>query len=301
MRLPPFNPRIVVFLSIIAISSTVIFVKLLHNVPASVIANYRLLLAVIIMMPFILKKYRHEFGYIRSKDWLFLITAGLSLATHFILFFDSLNYTSITSSVVIIALQPVLGLFIGYLLLKESFSAGSGISMIICTLGIAIIIIGDALFSTRLFGDVLALISLIFVTTYYLAGETIRKKLSLLTYTFIVYGIGSVALLIFNLSTHKALLNYSGQQWLYFICLAVFPTFLGFILLKWSFKWLNTSTVSIGIAMHPVVATIFALIIFREKVTAFQWLGGTVIVFGLFLFIMSTAKKTKVTISHRKE
>src|SRR5690625_5043312 len=107
MRLPPFNPYIAVIIGVIAISSSAVLVKLADHAPAAIIANYRLLFAVIIMTPLILMKYRHEFRLIRKRDWILSAGAGLFLALHFILWFESLAYTSVASSVVLVTLQPI--------------------------------------------------------------------------------------------------------------------------------------------------------------------------------------------------
>src|SRR5690625_7392202 len=98
MRLPPFNPYIAVIIGAISVSTSAIFVKLANEAPAAIIANYRLLFAVIIMLPIIIMKYRHEFKLIVKKDWILSIFAGVFLAAHFILWFESLNYTSVASS-----------------------------------------------------------------------------------------------------------------------------------------------------------------------------------------------------------
>src|SRR5690625_4996679 len=102
MRLPPFNPYIAVVIGVISVSTSAILVKLATEAPAAIIANYRLLFAVIIMLPIIIVKYRHEFKMIDKKNWLLSTLAGVFLAAHFILWFESLNYTSVASSVVLV-------------------------------------------------------------------------------------------------------------------------------------------------------------------------------------------------------
>src|SRR5690625_6009534 len=82
MRLPPFNPYIAVVIGVISISTSAVLVKLADQAPASIIANYRLLFAVILMTPIILLKYRHEFRVINSKDWILALFSGLFLAAH---------------------------------------------------------------------------------------------------------------------------------------------------------------------------------------------------------------------------
>ncbi|MGP4107492.1 DMT family transporter [Virgibacillus sp. L01] len=301
MRLPPFNPYIAVVIGVIAVSTSAVLVKLADQAPAAIIANYRLLFAVIIMAPYVLFKHRNEFNIISKKDWVLSALAGVFLAFHFILWFESLNYTSVASSVVLVTLQPIFAFLGTYFFFKERFSPGAVISMIIALLGSVIISWGDFQISgVALFGDILALLGAITVTAYFLMGQQVRKRLSLMTYTFVVYGISSVTLILYNLVVQNPFFGYSANHWFVFLALAIIPTFFGHTLFNWALKWLSTSTISMGIVFEPIGASILAYLILGEKVTWSQWLGGTIVLFGLFLFIMSTARKSKVTISQKK-
>lgn len=300
MRLPPLNPYIAIVVAIIAISTSAILVKLASGAPAGIIAFYRLAFAVILMLPLILIKYRHEFKLIARRDWSLTILSGLFLALHFILWFESLNYTSVTSSVVLVSLQPIFAFVGTYFMFKERFSIAAVISLIITIVGSLIIGWGDfQIGGMALLGDFLAILGTILVTGYFLLGQKMRRSLSLITYTFIVYTSSVFFLFVYNLAIGSAFFGYSTDIWGWFILLAIVPTFLGHSVLNWALKWVSTSTVSMAIVFEPIGASILAYVILGEKVTSFHWLGGTVIIFGLFLFIMSTTRKRTVTISKR--
>src|SRR5690625_6551774 len=87
------------------------------------------------MTPIILLKYRHEFRVINSKDWILALFSGLFLAAHFILWFESLNYTSGASSVVLVTLQPIFAFIGTYLFFNECFSSCSFIIIFITSCG----------------------------------------------------------------------------------------------------------------------------------------------------------------------
>ncbi|GGA92738.1 DMT family transporter [Ornithinibacillus halotolerans] len=300
MRVPPFNPYIALVVGVISISTSAVLVKLATNTPAAIIANYRLLLAVLLMLPIILVKYRHEFKQINKRDWLLSILAGVFLAFHFILWFESLNYTSVASSVVLVTLQPIFAFLGTYLFFKERFTAGALISMFIALLGSIIISWGDFQISgIALFGDILALLGAVAMTVYFLFGQSARKRISLMTYTFLVYGVSSVTLIIYNIVLGNEFFGYPKEHWLIFLALAIIPTFFGHTLFNWALKWLSTSTISMAIVFEPIGASILAYFILGEKITWTQWLGGSIVICGLFLFIMSTTRKTNVTI-HKK-
>jgi len=302
MRLPPFNPYLAVVIGVISISTSAVLVKLATEAPAAIIANYRLLLAVIMMIPIVILKYRHEFKYIQNKDWLLSTCAGVFLAFHFILWFESLNYTSVASSVVLVTMQPIFAFLGTFLFFKERFSAGAIISMLIALLGSFIISWGDLqLSSTALFGDILALLGAIAMTAYFLSGQKARKRTSLVTYTFIVYGMSSLTLILYNIILQNNFFGYPKDHWMIFLALAIIPTFLGHTLFNWALRWLSTATISMGTVFEPVGASLLAYIILGERITWSQWLGGTIVIFGLFLFILSTTRERKVTISQTED
>lgn len=302
MRMPPFNPYFAVVIGILAVSTSAVLVKLTGDAPPSIIANYRLLFAVLIMSPIIFIYYRSELKRIQKKDWILAIFAGIFLAFHFILWFSSLNYTSVASSVVLVTLQPIFAFLGTYFFFKERFSPGTVISMVIALLGSVIISWSDFQISgLALFGDILALLGAIMITSYFLIGQTIRRRLSLMTYTFLVYGVSTVTLFIYNVILRYSFVGYSASDWWIFLVLAIVPTFFGHTMFNWALKWLSTSTISMAIVFEPIGASILAYLVLGEKVTWLQFLGGTIVVFGLFLFIMSTNRKRKVTLSHKNK
>lgn len=299
MDKPPFSPYIAIVIGVLSVSTAAVFVKLAESAPASIIANYRLLLAVIIMAPYILLKHRHEFSSISKRDWLLSSFAGIFLAFHFILWFQSLNYTSVASSVVLVTLQPIFAFLGTYLFFKEKFTIGAVLSMIIALTGSIIISWGDFQISgLALLGDFLALLGAVMVTGYFLLGQNVRKRLSLMTYTFVVYSISSVTLIIYNLLLQHPFTGYPMNDWLVFIALAIIPTFFGHTMFNWTLKWVSTSTISMSIVFEPIGASILAYFFLGEMVSWSQWLGGTIVILGLSLFIFSTSKKSKTKVIH---
>src|SRR5690625_3581564 len=300
LRLPPFNPYVAVVIGVIAVSTSAIFVKLASGAPAGTIAFYRLFIAVVLMLPTILIKYRAEVRSITKRDWILATLSGVFLALHFILWFESLNYTSVASSVVLVTLQPIFAFIGTYFFFGERFSVAAIISMLITLLGSFIIGWGDFQVSgLALFGDILALLGAVTVTGYFLIGQQLRRSQSLMTYTFIVYGSSSIVLFIYNVVLNNSFVAYPANHWLLFLALAIIPTFLGHSLFNWALKWLSTATISMAIVFEPIGASILAYFILGEVVTPMQWLGGSIVIFGLFLFIVSTTRKAHVTISHR--
>ncbi|MGP4039907.1 DMT family transporter [Gracilibacillus sp. D59] len=296
-----FIPYIAIIFGVISVSTAAVLVKLATEVPSAVTANYRLLFAAILLLPYILFKKRDELRKLAKREWTLTIVAGISLAIHYIVWFESFQYTSVASSTVIVTLQPIFAFIGTYLFFHERFSAGTVISMLIAIFGSVIIAWGDfQMAGEALYGDFLALLGAMFITIYFLLGQGVRTKLSVMSYTFIAYSIGALTIIIYNISVSNPLIGYEQDEWLIFLGLAIVPTILGLNLLNWALKWVSTSVISMGILFEPIGASILAYLILDELITWSQWLGGTIVLFGLLLFIASTRRKRKmkITIDH---
>jgi len=280
------NPYFALIVGVIAVSASAIFVKF-SDAPSGVIAFYRLLFSVLFMLPVFLIKYVKELAFISKRDWLYATFAGVFLAFHFILWFESLNYTSVASSTVLVTLQPLFAFVGTFLFFKERFSLKAILCAVAAIVGSVIISWGDFRVSgTALYGDILALLACALVTAYLMFGQSVRKRISLVTYTFVVYSISSIVLLFYVLIVGESLYPYPKNEWWNFILLALIPTLLGHSLFNWAIKWISTSIISMAILFEPVGATILAYYFLSEKVLFTQILGGSIVIVGISLFLL---------------
>ncbi|WP_174734574.1 DMT family transporter [Mesobacillus harenae] len=290
METPKVNPYVAIGIGVIAVSTSAILVKV-SSAPAGVIAFYRLLFSVLLMLPIFLVKYTPELRLITRRDWLFSIIAGVFLAFHFILWFESLNYTSVASSTVLVTLQPLFAFAGTYLFFKEKLTKKALVSGGIAIGGSVIISWGDFKISgIALFGDFLALAACALVTAYLLFGQTVRQRISLVTYTFVVYSISTITLFFYVLAVQEPFISYPTADWVYFFLLALVPTLLGHTLFNWSLKWLSTSTISMAILFEPIGAAFLAYYLLNEHLVWTQILGGSVVIAGITIFLVDERK-----------
>lgn len=285
MSKPPINPYIPIIIGVISVSLSAILVKL-SNADSGVIAFYRMLLSVLIMSPWFFWKYFTELKLLSRKEWIFSSIAGVFLAFHFILWFESLNYTSVASSTVLVTLQPIFAFVGTYFFFKEKISVKSLLAGAIAILGSVLIAWGDFRISGQaLFGDILALIACALVTGYFLFGQEVRKRLSLVTYTMVVYSVSVVTLFFYVLLKGESFGPYPTNDWIVFLLLAIIPNLLGHNLFNWAIKWVSTNVISISILFEPIGAAILAFFIFDEYLSVTQLFGGLIVIAGITLFV----------------
>ncbi|ULT56509.1 DMT family transporter [Neobacillus drentensis] len=277
-------------ISIIAISFSAIFVKW-SDAPASILSMYRMWFASILMLPIVWKK-RQEFRKIVKRDWFFLFFSGLFLAFHFVLWFGSLKLTTVASSTIILALQPIVSLAGGFFLYKERTTLSALMTMGIAIIGAMMIGWGDlALSKGAIMGDILSFLSVISVVGYLLIGQSTVKKVSHWLYSFCVFLSAAIVLTIYNLSAGVAVTGYPAKEWGIFLLLASVPT-VSHVINNWLLNYVNATTISMSILGEPVGATILAFFLLDENLAGWQIVGGLLVLIGVFFFL--TKKQEKI-------
>lgn len=276
-------------ISIIAISFAAIFVKW-SDAPATILSMYRMWLACIVLLPIIWIK-REELRKITKKDWCFLFFSGLFLALHFALWFGSLKLTTVASSTIILALQPIVALVGGFFLFKERTTVSALMTMGIAVIGAVMVGWGDfGLSKGAITGDILSFLSVIAVVGYLLIGQSIVKKVSHWIYSFCVFVFASVVLAIYNIGAEVAFGGYEAREWEIFLLLAIVPT-ISHIINNWLLNYVNATTISMSILGEPVGATALAALLLGERLVGWQIVGGFLVLLGVFFFLMQQQKR----------
>ena len=276
---------IFLFIGVTALSMSAIFARL-ANAPSSITAFYRLLFSFIIILPILLIRNLEELKKISKKDFLLSLVSGIALAAHYSLWFQSLKYTSVASSTVIVTLQPLFSIVAGYFIFKERYTKLAILGFIIAIVGSVIIGWGDFQVSTTaLIGDVLAFISAGLISANFLLGQYIRKRLSALTYTAVTYFASSVFLFFVVIFTNTPLTGYPLYTWLNILGLTLISTMLGHVVFMWLLKWFSASVVSMTILGEAVGACILGYFILKEGISINQLIGIIIILFGIGLFL----------------
>ena len=280
------NPMIMIVIGVLGIGMSAIFVKF-SAAPSPVTAAWRLLWTVVLMSPVVLSSgsTRQAFTKVSKKDWLLSTLSGLALALHFILWFESLKHTSVSSSTTLVCTEVVwvsLGwcIFMGGKLRPKAIAAiGAAL------LGSVLVALADtSAGQAHLYGDLLSLASALAVAVYMLLGRAVQKRLSTGVYTYIVYFACLAGLLAvcggygFDLFAHGWVTPAVG------LALAVFSTILGHSVFSWCLRHFSPAFVSASKLCEPVVAALLALPLFGEYPGWLQVVGGAVILGGVWYY-----------------
>ena len=286
---------LILFGGVFALSTSAIWVRL-AGAPSGVTAFYRLGITAAVLLPFFLlsKSCRAEVKALRRSQWLEIAAAGAFLALHYLLWFESLNYTSIASSTVIVSLQPLFSIVLERVLLKSRFRPAALVGCGIALLGSVIIGFEDFQISgLSLLGDILAFVAAGVIAGYYFLGQTIRKEVSALTYSVLAYLASAVVLLAYTLVRGEPLTGYSGESWLAFVGIALIATVGGQFVFNLLLKLLPASAVTMSILGEPIGTCILAYLFLHESISGQQLLGIVTIIGGLSVYFLVPNLKEK--------
>lgn len=281
----PINPYFALILSVLSVSTSSIFVRF-SDAPAMIISAYRMLFTLILMTPVVLVKYKEELAHITKRDGLYAIGSGLFLALHFATWITSLKLTTVAASTVLVQMSPIFVVAGSYIFFKEAINKASLVGVITAVAGSVLVGILDfRIGGTALAGDFLALSGAFFVAGYLLIGRELRKRISLLPYTFIVYGSCTMFLIVGCIMMGITLYPYSTKNYAIFLALAFFCTILGHTVFNWALKYLPAYAVSICSLFEPVGATFLAFLLLGEIPGFMQIIGQLLVLIGLYIFI----------------
>lgn len=286
---------LILFGGVFALSTSAIWVRL-AGAPSGVTAFYRLGITAAVLLPFFLlsKSCRAEVKALRRGQWLEIAAAGAFLALHYLLWFESLNNTSIASSTVIVSLQPLFSILLERVLLKSRFRPAALVGCGIALVGSVIIGFGDFQISgLSLLGDILAFVAAGVIAGYYFLGQIIRKEVSALTYSVLAYFASTVVLLACTLVRGEPLAGYSGQTRLAFVGIALIATVGGQFVFNLLLKQLPASAVTMSILGEPIGTCILAYLLLHESISARQLLGIVTIIGGLSVYFLAPDFKKK--------
>ena len=153
----------------------------------------------------------------------------------------------------------------------------------------------QAMQGTTMLGNGLAFAGAWFAAFYLIIGRKVRGGLSLLTYTFVVYGTAAVTLLLMVAISGERLFGYSLRTDAFFLALAIFPQLLGHSSFNWALKFLPAALVSIVLLGEPIGATILAMLILNEPPTILEVVGGALILIGIYLASRQETKSQLAT------
>lgn len=274
-------PYIALGFGILALSFSGLFVRW-SQAPGPVTSFYRMLIAVVVLLPIILARV-HRYG-LPPLRWLLLPTlGGLFTALDHGMWSASISYTRVATATLLNNIAPVWVALFAVLVWKERLPRTFWMGLALTLIGAAVVLGADVILSPQMSrGNLLALVSSLFYAAYFLATQRGRSHLDPLTYVWIVDLFSALGLFGITRLINAPLNGFNQQTWLIFLCAALVSQVGGYFAIAYALGRLPASVVSPSMVSQPVITALLAVPLAGEVFTPLQILGGLAVVAGIY-------------------
>ncbi|MHA1541689.1 MAG: DMT family transporter [Candidatus Hodarchaeales archaeon] len=281
-----------------AVSGASIFIRFCDS-SALTIAFWRIFLAVVLLTPLLLyPDIRNQFlTAMNIKQIKFYIAAGFFLSLHFFSWIQSLQYTTVAASVIVVNSSPLWVTFLSFIFFRETINRFQVIGLILSFIGVILIAFLNSpleLIGEFQEGVILALFGGIMVALYFIIGKRMRSNFNIsnIPYTYFVNIFCAFFLFIYSLVLSENVLNYSSNDFIWFLALAIGPSLLGHALYTYAMKRLSGQVVSITVLGEAVGASLLSFIFLSEVLSVPTIIGGIFIGVGIVMAVHSEQEST---------
>ena len=285
--------RLAVLLGVAGVSLSAVFVRW-STAPSLILVLYRVGMAAALLAPYTLLRHREELRALARREVLLCLASGAFLGLHFAAYFESLRWTSIASSVVLVDTEVLFVALGTVLVLRQRLSGRAWLAVALAFGGSVVIAMADtAVGPDAVRGDIIALSGALCMAVYTMIGAVCRKNISTTVYTFLVYCSAALTVLVIALFGGLPLTGYGAENVLTALGMAVFCTLLGHSVFSWGLKYLPPAFISTAKLLEPVFASVWGLALFGERPGLLTLLGGAVIIAGVALYSRTTGRETE--------
>ena len=280
---------ILIWFAVLCSSSSSTFVRF-STCPSLVLAAWRKTFVTLLLLPVVLgnPSYRVELKSLHRSQVIRCIISGCFLAVHFWTYFLSVHNTTITAAHVLVNLEVLFVAAFMFLSGKERYSRRSIAGIFIAIFGGIVVAYtqGGLNMAGMMFGNLLAIFAAVMVASYSFIGTGVRGEgVSNNVYTFLVYGTSAVVLDLMVLISPYHFTGYGKINYLLAFGMAIVNSLLGHSIFNWSLKYQSPTLVAMIKLFQPVFSTILGLLIFSELPLWNQFVGGIIVISGIFLYI----------------
>jgi drug/metabolite transporter (DMT)-like permease len=288
------NPYVSLSLGIICLSFSPLFTHW-ADAPGIVTSFYRMLIAVLVLAPFITKIFPStDFEASSSLNWhqiLIPVLAGMFSGVDHALWGTALKETSVANATLLNYISPLWVSLIAILVLKERYKAYYWLGLVLVLAGsISVLNIFNTTLTFNFRGEGFAVISSFFYAGYFLLTQKGRTFYTTLQQLFISLLSCCITLGVIIILFRLPIFGFSQTTYLIFLLSALFSQLLGYFSLTHSLGKIPASIVSPSLSLQPVITALLAVPFASQALAGHQILGGLLVLVGIITINKSEIK-----------
>ncbi|HCD7301675.1 TPA: DMT family transporter [Staphylococcus aureus] len=254
----------------------------LNDFSAESLSAFRLILATIILLPFVIIK-KLPTPELRDIPVIFIL--GFC---GFVIYHTSLNFgeTLISAGIsgILVSTTPIFSSALAYIFLKEHFSKWNWLSSLVAFIGISIISISKDDYTTiNVLGVFIILLASFSESLYFTFQKKYIEKYGFIAFTLYTIMASSPFMLIFIPEIINDIHGATFTSIVSVLYLAIFPTIIPYVLLAYIVKSVGVSDATMSLYLTPIVSLLLSYLLLDELPTTLAIIGGIITLLGVSL------------------
>ncbi len=254
----------------------------LNDFSAESLSAFRLILATIILLPFVIIK-KLPTPELRDIPVIFIL--GFC---GFVIYHTALNFgeTLISAGIsgILVSTTPIFSSALAYIFLKEHFSKWNWLSSLVAFIGISIISISKDDYTTiNVLGVFIILLASFSESLYFTFQKKYIEKYGFIAFTLYTIMASSPFMLIFIPEIINDIHGATFTSIVSVLYLAIFPTIIPYVLLAYIVKSVGVSNATMSLYLTPIVSLLLSYLLLDELPTTLAIIGGIITLLGVSL------------------
>ncbi|HDF4761949.1 TPA: DMT family transporter [Staphylococcus aureus] len=254
----------------------------LNDFSAESLSAFRLILATIILLPFVIIK-KLPTPELRDIPVIFIL--GFC---GFVIYHTALNFgealISAGISGILVSTTPIFSSALAYIFLKEHFSKWNWLSSLVAFIGISIISISKDDYTTiNVLGVFIILLASFSESLYFNFQKKYIEKYGFIAFTLYTIMASSPFMLIFIPEIINDIHGATFTSIVSVLYLAIFPTIIPYVLLAYIVKSVGVSDATMSLYLTPIVSLLLSYLLLDELPTTLAIIGGIITLLGVSL------------------
>ncbi|HBC8011831.1 DMT family transporter [Staphylococcus aureus] len=254
----------------------------LNDFSAESLSAFRLILATIILLPFVIIK-KLPTPELRDIPVIFIL--GFC---GFVIYHTALNFgeTLISAGIsgILVSTTPIFSSALAYIFLKEHFSKWNWLSSLVAFIGISIISISKDDYTTiNVLGVFIILLASFSESLYFTFQKKYIEKYGFIAFTLYTIMASSPFMLIFIPEIINDIHGATFTSIVSVLYLAIFPTIIPYVLLAYIVKSVGVSDATMSLYLTPIVSLLLSYLLLDKLPTTLAIIGGIITLLGVSL------------------
>ncbi|HDX1716836.1 TPA: DMT family transporter [Staphylococcus aureus] len=254
----------------------------LNDFSAESLSAFRLILATIILLPFVIIK-KLPTPELRDIPVIFILGFCGFVIYHTVLNFGE-TLISAGISGILVSTTPIFSSALAYIFLKEHFSKWNWLSSLVAFIGISIISISKDDYTTiNVLGVFIILLASFSESLYFTFQKKYIEKYGFIAFTLYTIMASSPFMLIFIPEIINDIHGATFTSIVSVLYLAIFPTIIPYVLLAYIVKSVGVSDATMSLYLTPIVSLLLSYLLLDELPTTLAIIGGIITLLGVSL------------------